>query len=395
MLIAGAVPVTSVMAELGAERSLFHSEADFQHAFAWTVRRLDGSIRVRLEVRQEQNEHLDLLCHGPGGRTAVEVKYFTARWNGVDPRTGEEYGLRHHAAADVLRHRFVADIERLERFRGAGPAGANGLAVLLTNDQGLWRAPVADRPTRDREFRLHEGRRLTGVLRWGLDGRYFLPNERHLSGDYRLDWRDFTRLPGRTASSAGSPCRSTGGSDRMCVQARQETGRTVGFLRSLAERRYDRVWTPAVLRGAPDVQGFAVLHHGALSLVFGAAVHDDPPRCLVRMACAAGADVSDLAEATVWADIRNQLTDEGHYHCVATTDRSACHVVFTRDVRRPLAEDVTAPGSRAVRDLLDGALAACVYNARADHRDLSAYLAARPLEPTEADVRTLFDCARG
>ncbi|MCZ7437102.1 hypothetical protein O7598_11915 [Micromonospora sp. WMMC241] len=197
MLIAGSVPVTSVMAELGAERSLFHSEADFQHAFAWTLRQLDGDLRVRLAVRQEQNEHLDLLCHGPSGRTAIELAYVTIRWNGTDPHTGEEYGLRSHTAAEIVRNRFVADVERLEHLCRPGPAGTNGLALLLTNDHALWRAPAVDQPTRDREFRLHNGRRLTGVLRWGVDGRYFPPNERQLSGDYRLDWQDFTQLPGR------------------------------------------------------------------------------------------------------------------------------------------------------------------------------------------------------
>ncbi|MFG1673645.1 hypothetical protein [Micromonospora sp. NPDC049282] len=181
----------------------------------------------------------------------------------------------------------------------------------------------------------------------------------------------------------------------MGVEARQAAGRTIESLRSRAERRYDRVWTPDVLRRNPEVQGFAVLHRGGLALVHGTVTRDDPTRCCVRMACAAGADVTDAAEATVWANIRNQLTDEGRYHCVATADRSACHVVFTRDVRRPLTEDVTAPESQAVRDLLDGALAACVHNATADFRDLSAYLAARPLEPTEADARTLFDYAWG
>ncbi|QLQ36251.2 hypothetical protein [Micromonospora robiginosa] len=185
------------MAELSTERSLFHSEADFQHAFAWTVRRLDGGVRVRLAVRQEQHEDLDLLCHGPGGRTAIELTYVTIRWNGADPRTGEEYGLRSHTAAEIVRNRFVADVERLEALCGTGRDGTNGLALLLTNDHALWRAPATDQPTRDREFRLHNGRRLTGALRWGVDGRYFLPNERHLTGDYRLDWQDFTRLPGR------------------------------------------------------------------------------------------------------------------------------------------------------------------------------------------------------
>lgn len=179
----------------------------------------------------------------------------------------------------------------------------------------------------------------------------------------------------------------------MGVEARQAAGRTVELLRSLAERRYDRVWTPDVLRRTPV--GFAVSHRGGLALVRGAVDQGDPARCLVRMACAAGADATCVSEAAVWADIRNQLTDEGRYHCVATADRGGCHVVFSRDVRSPLIEDVTAPDSTAALDLLDTALAMCVHNATADFRDLSAYLPARPLEATEADARILFDCAWG
>ncbi|MCZ7437103.1 hypothetical protein O7598_11920 [Micromonospora sp. WMMC241] len=181
----------------------------------------------------------------------------------------------------------------------------------------------------------------------------------------------------------------------MSVEARRAAGRTVEFLRSLAQRRYDRVWTPDFLRRAPDVQGFAVFHGGGLALVHVTSTPGDPTRCLVRAACAAGADVADVAEATVWADIRNQLTDAGRYRCVVTADRHACHVVFTRDVRTPPMADPAAPDAMAALDLLDGALATCVHNATADFRDLSAYLAARALEPTEADVRTLFDCAWG
>ncbi|MFI5833490.1 hypothetical protein ACIA5A_07405 [Micromonospora sp. NPDC051300] len=181
----------------------------------------------------------------------------------------------------------------------------------------------------------------------------------------------------------------------MGVEARQAAGRTVEFLRSVAERRYDRVWTPDVLRRTPDVQGFAVFHRGGLALAQVAVAPGDPTRCRVRTSCAAGADVTDVSEATVWADIRNQLTEEGHYRCLVAPDRHACHVVFTRDLSVPPIGDATAPATRSARDLLDGALATCVHNATADFRDLSAYLAARPLEPTEADARFLFACARG
>ncbi len=186
-----------------------------------------------------------------------------------------------------------------------------------------------------------------------------------------------------------------GGTERMGVEARRAAGRTIEFLRSLAERQYDRVWTPDFLSLTPDVQGFVVYHHGGLVLVYGAVVQGDPTRWFFQMACAPGADVADISGAMTWANIRNRLADTGRYYCVVKADQSACHVVFTLDVWSPLLDDVTAPEAQTVRDLLDGALAVCVHNAAADFRDLSAYLpAARPLNPTEVDAWTLFACTQ-
>jgi hypothetical protein len=87
-------------------------ETDFQHSFAWSLHTLDRSLKVRLEVRQGGSEHLDLLCFGDQGRTAIEFKYFTAPWDGTDPTTEEAFVLRGHAATDLARHGFISDIER-------------------------------------------------------------------------------------------------------------------------------------------------------------------------------------------------------------------------------------------------------------------------------------------
>ena len=87
--IAGAVDVDTVLARLSSVRRVFHSEADFQHAFAWVLHKVDPSLNIRLEVRQDKREYVDLFCFGPKGRTAVEFKYFTARWDCTDPVTQE------------------------------------------------------------------------------------------------------------------------------------------------------------------------------------------------------------------------------------------------------------------------------------------------------------------
>ncbi|MEV4655582.1 hypothetical protein [Micromonospora sp. NPDC049301] len=195
--IAGDTEVATVMAELITRRSVFHSEADLQHAFARTLHSLRPSVEVRLEVRQSGGEHLDLLCFGPHGRTAIEFKYFTARWDGTDPTSSEQFQLRAHAADDVARRNFIFDVARLEGFCATDPTLTNGLAIMLTNHEALWTPPSRSRPTRDQDYRIHEGRNLTGTLRWGVEGNYYTANERHLTGTYQLAWNDYTNLEGR------------------------------------------------------------------------------------------------------------------------------------------------------------------------------------------------------
>ncbi|MFI7430455.1 hypothetical protein ACIBPB_25985 [Micromonospora sp. NPDC049836] len=197
MSIAGDIGVTAVMAELVTNRSVFHSEADFQHAFARTLHHMRPAIEVRLEARQAGGEHLDLLCFGPHGRTAVEFKYFTARWDGIDPATGEPYQLREHGADDVARRNFIFDVARLERLFTADATLTNGLAIMLTNHQRLWTTSNRSTPTRDQQFRIHEGRTLTGTLRWGTQGSFHSDNERYLNGTYPLSWNDYANLKGR------------------------------------------------------------------------------------------------------------------------------------------------------------------------------------------------------
>ncbi|MFD9034193.1 hypothetical protein ACFVZW_24080 [Streptomyces sp. NPDC059567] len=151
-----------------------------------------------MEVRQPSAktngaEHLDLMCIGPSARTAVEFKYFKARWAGVAGPLEEEYTLASHAATDVGRLGFVSDIARLERY--CTHPDQNGLALLLTNDRALWTPPKdGARRTRDADFRIHEGRTLTGELLWG--GGDYEPNTRTLHDTCHLSWEDYSRQEG-------------------------------------------------------------------------------------------------------------------------------------------------------------------------------------------------------
>jgi hypothetical protein len=195
-LIAGEVSLAAVMVRLRCDRPVFHSEADLQHAFARVLWELAPSVGVRLEVCQhvsDRIERLDLLCVGPSRSAAIEFKYKTRQWSGTAGYPVETYALKPHGAPDLARRDFAFDIARLERF--CDRPGQNDLAVLVTNGRSLWSEPKPGaKRTRDHEFRIHEGRTLTGKLLWGAEG--YKLNTRTLRDVYRMQWQPYSLLDG-------------------------------------------------------------------------------------------------------------------------------------------------------------------------------------------------------
>lgn len=196
-LIAGTVDVAGLLSRLAVRRPVFHSEADFQHAFAWEAHQTDPQLEVRLETHPEPHVRLDLLLSRPdtGRHTAVELKYLTGRWAG--DIGGEHFALKNHGAQDVRGYDVVKDIGRLERFVAA-KQGWNGVFVAITNDPSYWRPVRHGRITNAEAFRLHEGVRLTGTRAWGArTGKGTMKNRDaaiELAGSYRLEWRDYARI---------------------------------------------------------------------------------------------------------------------------------------------------------------------------------------------------------
>ena len=187
--------IERAMAELAAIRPVFHSEADFQHAFAWQLRALDPETDVRLEVRlsSNTNERLDLLFHVGDDRFAVELKYPLAQASiEVD---GEEFLLKNQGALDIMRFGYVWDIVRIERMVASGLA-TGGVAMILTNVSQLWSPPrQAGRVAADTAFRCHEGETMTGELGWQGDATWWrdkYPESVHLGGAYEMRWRAFS-----------------------------------------------------------------------------------------------------------------------------------------------------------------------------------------------------------
>ncbi|MEO6470314.1 MAG: hypothetical protein ABIR57_00695 [Aeromicrobium sp.] len=195
-LIANRLALADVMNKLASVRPVFHSEADFEFAFAQTVWSLDPSIRLRLEVparnlKTRRSEYIDMVCIADSV-TRIEFKYAMGQWDGTDGITDERFVLRNHAAMDLARHGFIHDVSRLERL--TTDPNDNGLAIMLTNCPALWEP--ATTASRDAAFRIHEGQRITGELTWGTPERPYPKNDRSIRRQYTAHWRKFSQPQG-------------------------------------------------------------------------------------------------------------------------------------------------------------------------------------------------------
>jgi len=185
--------VDKILSVLAKERPVFHSEADFQHAFAWEIHQSLPNALVRLERPIQVNGELlyiDVWIAYQGAIIAIELKYKTRRLAvQVDD---EQYSLRDQSAQDIGRYDFIKDIQRLEQVAAANQ-NITGYAVLLTNDSAYWKPNYG---TVDADFRLHDGRILRGVLAWGAGASEGTKKNREqpleLQGEYQLKWSDYS-----------------------------------------------------------------------------------------------------------------------------------------------------------------------------------------------------------
>jgi hypothetical protein len=181
-----------VLGVLAKARPIFHSEADFKHALAWELQRRYSSGQLRLERHTLHGIHLDLDLSVDGERTAFELKYVPRTFSCV--LSGERFEFRSNSAQDQRRYDFINDLARVERLVEAGFAQA-GFVIVLTNDRGYW---LESRKAEaiDTQFRLHQGRRLTGTFSWGEAAGAGTIKKREaalqLTGEYVSDWIDYS-----------------------------------------------------------------------------------------------------------------------------------------------------------------------------------------------------------
>lgn len=191
------IDLTRVLATLANKRQIFHSEADFQHALAWEIH--DGYPRcsIRLELRLlhlDNPAYLDILAVSEDATLAIELKYKTRR---LLANVGEEaFYLSDQSAQDTGRYDFLKDIQRLEQFVDKHNR-AIGYAIMLTNDSSYWKTP-RDSQTVDANFQIHDGKVITGELRWGVGASKGTMESREkpiaIRNTYTLLWQDYSEL---------------------------------------------------------------------------------------------------------------------------------------------------------------------------------------------------------
>lgn len=192
-----------VVTVLSRQRPLFHSEADFQHAFAWEIQRRLPNANIRLErpiLRNGKWLHLDLLVSDSDRSIAIELKYKTRELS--LNHQGENYHVKNHSAQDVGRYDFLKDIYRLELITKSID-NCCGWAVLLTNDFAYWRP--ARGGTNDDAFRIHEGQVIGGSLSWSenaapgsIKGREAVIQ---FDSEYTMNWHDYSVVEGSKAGT--------------------------------------------------------------------------------------------------------------------------------------------------------------------------------------------------
>ena len=164
----GRAELVAALAALAGPRPVYHSEADFQHALAWTIHERHPAIEVRLERPVQlgaRRGHVDLLLHCGGREAVIELKYWTRR---TEPELlsvkGEDFLLATQGRQPLARYDFWKDIERTERLITDGQA-SGGHLIALANWPGYW-STGRPRGAIDEAFRIQDGREVHGTLAW-------------------------------------------------------------------------------------------------------------------------------------------------------------------------------------------------------------------------------------
>ncbi len=190
--------VSQTMGMLSQVRPVFYSEADFQHGLAWQIHLQNPACRVRLECplspEQETDRYLDILLFDGNSEIAIELKYKTSDF--FAPLGGELFLLKKQGAQDQAQYQYLRDLQRLEEYV-TGKPNALGYAIFLTNDSLYWN-PGRNHSTVCDDFRITEGRRISGKLDWGINAalgtKKGMESPIVLKGVYECNWWEYSHI---------------------------------------------------------------------------------------------------------------------------------------------------------------------------------------------------------
>ena len=201
--------IKNILNDLSIKRPIFHSEADFQHALAWQIKEfyqqqkhddLEIQLERRFDLKNGKQTHLDILFKINNTKIfPFELKYKTKGKYKKDFLTVETekdtFKLKNQGAKDGGRYLFLRDISRIEEIIKQNKFDT-GYAIFLTNDSGYWNK--SNRDTIDKDFLIHEGRILKGVLKW-KEGCFALKMKEYkspinLQGTYKVNWINYSNV---------------------------------------------------------------------------------------------------------------------------------------------------------------------------------------------------------
>ena len=198
--------IGGVLEQLSKKRPVFHSEADFQFAFAWEIKSKYPKSEIRLEYKipdLPQKTYVDIWIKNKKTTIAIELKYKSKNPKRKSKRpviefNSEKFYLSNQDANDSGRYDECRDIQRIENI--CELYDAVGYSIFLTNDPAYWKEPPQNTTNdgQDHQFRIHEGRCLHGTLDWKegtpdgtKDGKI---DPITINGNYKLSWRNYSDL---------------------------------------------------------------------------------------------------------------------------------------------------------------------------------------------------------
>jgi len=138
--------INDTLKELKKDRTIFHSESDFQHCLAMKLSQQHKEItNIRLErsyfIQPEKNNiddnegkiKLDLEFCYKNKKYGIELKYKTKEFEYESQINCEEFKLKNHQAHNLAKYGFWHDVDRIYMLINKKKI-YGGFVIFLTND---------------------------------------------------------------------------------------------------------------------------------------------------------------------------------------------------------------------------------------------------------------------